>query len=57
MGVIYLGDLCVTSDINYCARPVMVAEAYVAIATATPAVKDISLKASGSSKTSKCENV
>lgn len=47
----------ITLDVDYCASPVMVAEAYVAIANAIPEVKDITLKASGSSKTSQCENV
>jgi len=44
----------VTLDVDYCAGPVMVAEAYVALANAKPLVQDVQLKASGSPLVSKC---
>lgn len=47
----------VTLDIDYCAGPMMIAEVYVALANATPLVKDVQLKLSGSHEKSKCKNV
>lgn len=47
----------VTLDVDYCAGPDMLADAYVAIANANPSVKGIHLKPSGSNETSKCKNV
>jgi hypothetical protein len=47
----------VTLDVDYCAGPVMVAEAYVALANASPSVKNVQLIASGSHEQSQCKNV
>ncbi|MCG7646990.1 hypothetical protein MHM87_15525 [Alteromonas sp. Cnat3-28] len=47
----------VTLDIDYCAEPSLIAEAYSAIANSKPSVSNIQLKAGGSSEETKCKNV
>ncbi len=44
-------------DVDYCAEPDTLAYAYLAISNANSKLKDIKLKASGSSTESKCKNV
>ena len=55
-----LGELnfsVVTLDVDYCAEPLTIANAYLAIANSKPSVTDIKLKSSGSHEESKCKNV
>lgn len=47
----------VTLDVDYCAEPLTIANAYVAIANSKPSVTDIKLKLSGNHKESECKNV
>ena len=47
----------VTLDIDYCAEPLLISEAYLAIANSKPSVSNIRLRTSGSSEESKCKNV
>jgi len=43
-------------DVDYCAAPEALANAYLVIANAKPMLKDIKLNLSGSHKKSKCKN-
>ena len=43
-------------DVDYCAAPEALANAYLAIANAKPMLKDIKLNLSDSHKKSKCKN-
>lgn len=43
-------------DVDYCAGPETLANAYLAIANAKPLLKDIKLNLSGSHNKSKCKN-
>lgn len=55
-----LGELnfsSITLDVDYCAGPLTIANAYLAIANSKPSVTDIKLKLSGSHEESKCNNV
>ncbi|MDB2331700.1 hypothetical protein N9V74_08355 [Alteromonas sp.] len=55
-----LGELnfsAITLDVDYCAEPLTIANAYLAIANSKPSVTDIKLKLSGSHEESKCNNV
>ena len=47
----------ITLDVDYCAGPLTIANAYLAIANSKPSVTDIKLKLSGSHEESKCNNV
>ena len=44
-------------DVDYCAEPETLANAYLAISNAQPTLKDIKLNLSGSHEDSKCKNV
>ncbi|MCQ8819113.1 hypothetical protein NQT65_02675 [Pseudoalteromonas agarivorans] len=44
-------------DVDYCAAPETLANAYLAISNAKPSLKDIKLNLSGSHEDSKCKNV
>ncbi|MEI8653854.1 hypothetical protein P4S57_14755 [Pseudoalteromonas sp. Hal273] len=55
-----LGELnfsAITLDVDYCAEPLTIANAYLAIANSKPSITDIKLKLSGSNEESKCNNV
>ncbi len=47
----------VTLNIDYCAGPEIIVNAYVAIANSKPEVKDIRLQLSGGHKVSQCKNI
>lgn len=47
----------VTLDVDYCAGPGMIANAYVAISNANSSIQDINLVLSGDHMTSKCQDV
>ncbi len=44
-------------DVDYCAEPETLANAYLALSNAKPALKDIKLNLSGSHEESVCKNV
>lgn len=44
-------------DVDYCAEPEILANVYLAISNAKPALKDIKLNLSGGHKESMCKNV